>query len=561
MRRLSGLDAAFLALETPHSTGHVGGLSILDPSTASQELNLERLISVLEPRLALVPVMRQRLVDVPLGLDQPVWIDDEYFDVEYHIREIALPKPGNDEQLAEQVARIHARPLDRAKPLWETYLITGLEGDRMAIYTKLHHAAIDGVSGVEILALLFDLTPEPREVPLEDFNPRPAPSSLKLGGDALLKLVRRPLQATKIVSDALLSVPSLASMARPYIEGVLRRRDGQKDGDIINVAPTLAPPTPLNGEISPHRKFSFRTISLDEVKEIKNTFGCSVNDVVMALCAAGLRRWLEEHHALPDSPLVTLMPVSIRTEGDKAGDGGNKVSAMLVTVPTHLAEPLERLEATRTVTEVAKQSQAFIPQGLVDEVIDFAPPALTARAAKMYFASHVFNRVPPFNVVISNVPGPPVPVYAAGAQLLGHYPVSVVADGLALNLTVIGYNGGLHFGLTAARDRVPDVDRINDWIEEELATLLALAREEQRRQAERSVRRARLPPPLSGGARGLPRRPRPEEGQPRRRRRRPRPRRPLRRRPRRSGPRPRRGRHGRPQPRRPLRRRPPPGDR
>ncbi|MDO5504316.1 MAG: wax ester/triacylglycerol synthase family O-acyltransferase, partial [Actinomycetia bacterium] len=403
--------------------------------------------------------------------------------IEYHIREIALPKPGNDEQLAEQVSRIHARPLDRAKPLWELYLITGLSGGRMAIYTKLHHAAIDGVSGVEILSILFDLTPEPREVPAQDFAPRPAPSSLKLGGDALLKLVTRPLQATKIVSDALLSVPSLASMARPYVEGVLRRRDGQQDGEIINVAPTLAPATPLNGEISPHRKFSFRTVSLDDVKEIKNTFSCSVNDVVMAMCAAGLRRWLEEHQALPESPLITLMPVSIRTQGDKAGDGGNKVSAMLVTVPTHLADPLERLEATRSVTTVAKKSQAFIPQGLVDEVIDFAPPALVARAAKMYFASHVFNRVPPFNVVISNVPGPPVPVYAAGALLLGHYPVSVVADGLGLNLTVIGYNGGLHFGLTAARDRVPDVDRINDWIEDELAVLLALAREEQARQS------------------------------------------------------------------------------
>ncbi|MDO5502083.1 MAG: wax ester/triacylglycerol synthase family O-acyltransferase [Actinomycetia bacterium] len=495
MRRLTGLDAAFLALETPHSTGHVGGLSIVDPSTATQELNLERLTSVLEPRLGLVPVMRQRLVDVPFGLDQPVWIDDEYFDVEYHIREIALPKPGNDEQLAEQVARIHARPLDRAKPLWELYLITGLSGGRMAIYTKLHHAAIDGVSGVEILSILFDLTPEPREVPAQDFTPRPAPSSLKLGSDALLKLVTRPLQATKIVSDALLSVPSLASMARPYVEGVLRRRDGQQDGEIINVAPTLAPATPLNGEISPHRKFSFRTVSLEDVKEIKNTFGCSVNDVVMAMCAAGLRRWLEEHQALPESPLVTLMPVSIRTQGDQAGDGGNKVSAMLVTVPTHLGDPRERLEATRSVTSVAKKSQAFIPQGLVDEVIDFAPPALVARAAKMYFASHVFNRVPPFNVVISNVPGPPVPVYAAGAKLLGHYPVSVVADGLGLNLTVIGYNGGLHFGLTAARDRVPDVDRINDWIEEELAVLLALAREEQVARAAREAAPKRPPRP------------------------------------------------------------------
>lgn len=482
MRRLSGLDAAFLALETPHSTGHVGGLSILDPSTAPEELNLERLTRVLEPRLNLVPVFRQRLVDVPLGLDQPVWIDDEHFDIEYHIREIALPSPGNDAQLTEQVSRIHARPLDRAKPLWETYLITGLSGGRIALYTKVHHAAIDGVSGTELLTLLFDLTPEPREVPHQEFTPRPAPTSARLGRDALLKLAMRPFTATKIVTDAVMAVPSLAPLLRPVLDGVLRRGSGDKDGDVISVAPTLAPPTPLNGPISPHRKFSFLSVSLDEVKEVKNTFGCSVNDVVMTICAAALRRWLEEHKALPDRPLVSMMPVSIRTADDKAGEG-NKVSAMLVALPTHLEDPLERLRATQAVTKVAKYSQAFIPQGLVDEVVDFAPPALTARAAKVYFGSQLFNRVPPFNVVISNVPGPPIPVYAAGAQLLAHYPVSVITDGLALNMTVIGYLGQLHFGLVAARERVPDVDKINTWIAEELAALLALARAQQLAEA------------------------------------------------------------------------------
>lgn len=492
MRRLSGLDAAFLALETPSSTGHVGGLSIVDPSGAKHELDLERLISIMEPRLALVPVLRQRLVDVPLGLDQPVWIDDEHFDVEYHIREIALPKPGSDAQLAEQVARIHARPLDRAKPLWETYLITGLRKGRMAIYTKVHHAAVDGVSGTELLTLLFDLTPEPQEMPHSEFTPRPAPSSLRLGRDALLKLALRPFEATKLVTDAVVAVPSIAPMVKPYLNALLRRGSGDRDGDVIDVAPTLAPPTPLNGPITPHRKFSFRSVSLDDVKEVKNTFGCSVNDVVMSMCAAALRRWLEEHQALPERPLVTMMPVSIRTEDDKAPDG-NKVSAMLVSIPTHLADPLERLEATKAVTTVAKQNQAHIPQGLVDEAVDFAPPALVARAARMYFASHVFNRVPPFNVVISNVPGPPIPVYAAGAKLLAHYPVSVVADGLALNLTVIGYLGQLHFGLIAARERVPDVDRINDWIEEELATLLALARAEQARRVQEEEARKRAP--------------------------------------------------------------------
>jgi WS/DGAT/MGAT family acyltransferase len=499
MRRLSGLDAAFLALETPSSTGHVGGLSVLDPSTAAQDLDLERLIEVLEPRMALVPVLRQRLVDVPFGLDQPVWIDDEHFDIEYHVREIALPKPGRDAQLAEQVARIHSRPLDRAKPLWETYLITGLRKGRMALYTKVHHAAIDGVSGTELLTLLYDLTPEPREMPPADFTPRPAPSSLRLGRDALLKLAMRPFEATKLVTDAVLAAPSLTSVFKPYVKAALSRGSTGADGELIDVVSTLPPPTPLNGAISPHRKFSFRTLSLDEVKEVKNTFGCSVNDVIMSMCAAALRRWLEEHHALPESPLVSMMPVSIRTQGDRTGEG-NKVSAMLVAIPTHLEDPVERLAATRAVTTAAKQNQAFIPQGLVDEVVDFAPPALAARAAKVYFASHVFDRIPPFNVVISNVPGPPVPVYAAGAQLLAHYPVSVVADGLGLNMTVISYLGGLHFGLVAARERVPDVDRISDWLEEELATLLRLARAEQARRAAES---------RSGGTKGRKRPPRP----------------------------------------------------
>lgn len=492
MRRLSGLDAAFLALETPTSTGHVGGLSIVDPSTASEELNLQRLTSVLEPRLALVPVLRQRIAEVPFGLDQPVWIDDEHFDIEYHVREIALPKPGSDAQLAEQVARIHARPLDRAKPLWESYLITGLRKGRMALYTKVHHAAIDGVSGTELLTLLFDLTPEPPDMPVQEFTPRPAPSSMRLGRDALVKLARRPLEATKLVSDAVLAVPSIAPLVAPYVTSMLRRGSGERDGDLIDASPTLPPPTPLNGPITPHRKFSFRSVSLDEVKEVKNTFGCSVNDVVMAMCAAALRRWLEEHNALPDRPLVSMMPISIRAGGDATGHG-NKVSAMLVAIPTHLADPVERLEATRAVTSIAKHNQAFIPQGLVDDVVDFAPPALTARIAKMYFASHVFNRLPPFNVVISNVPGPPIPVYAAGAKLLAHYPVSVVADGLALNLTVIGYLGQLHFGLVAARERVPDVDRINDWIAEELATLLAAARAEQKRRSDAEAATSRAP--------------------------------------------------------------------
>ncbi|HEX2317419.1 MAG TPA: wax ester/triacylglycerol synthase family O-acyltransferase [Streptosporangiaceae bacterium] len=473
LQQLTGLDAAFLALETPKTTGHVGGLSVLDAKSAPEPLTLELLTSVMGERLPLVPVLRRKLLNVPLGLDQPYWIDDPDFDIEYHIREIALPRPGSQAQLTEQVARLHARPLDRSRPLWEIYLITGLAKKRAAVYTKIHHSAIDGVSGAELLTVLLDLKPEGREVPAaEPFTPARPPGLASMALLAATRLAWRPAQTVRVTNEMIRVMPTLAPTISSFVGGMLGLNRG--DGEIITTRLGSAPVTPFNGPITQHRRAAFRSLSLDSVKSIKNAFGVSVNDVVLAMSAGALRRWLADHRALPEAPLITMIPVSIR---DPASNGalGNKVSAMLAMLPTNIADPAERLVAVHAATELAKSQQATIPQGLVDQVSDFAPPALTARAARVVFATGLLHRVPPFNLTISNVPGPNVPVYLCGAQLLAHYPLSVITDGQGLNITVIGYLGQLHFGLTSCRELVPDIDAMAGYLTDELDLLLEAA--------------------------------------------------------------------------------------
>jgi diacylglycerol O-acyltransferase / wax synthase len=473
VQQLTGLDAAFLALETPKTTGHVGGVCVLDPRNAPEPLTLDRLTSVLGERLPLVPVLRRKLVNVPLGLDQPYWIDDPDFDIEYHIREIALPRPGSYAQLTEQVARLHARPLDRSRPLWEIYLITGLAKRRAAVYTKIHHSAIDGVSGTELLTVLLDLQPEGREVPpAEPFAPARPPGPVALAALAAARLAWRPVQTVRVTNEMIRVVPTLAPVLSSFVGGMLGLNRG--DGEVISTRLGSAPSTPFNGSITQHRRVAFRSLDLDQVKAVKNAFGVSVNDVVLAMCAGALRRWLADRSALPEAPLIAMIPVSIR---DPSSEGalGNKVSAMLAVLPTNVAEPAERLAVVHAATQLAKAQQASIPQGLVDHVSDFAPPALTARAARVVFATGLLNRLPPFNLTISNVPGPNVPVYLCGAKLLAHYPVSVITDGQGLNITVIGYLGQLHFGLVSCRELVPDIEAMADYLGEELAVLLEAA--------------------------------------------------------------------------------------
>jgi len=474
MRQLTGLDAAFLALETATSTGHVGGVCLLDPSGAPRPLDLAALSDVIEQRLPLVPVLRRKLLEVPLGLDQPYWVDDPDFDLEYHVRELALPAPGSEAQLTEQVARLHSRPLDRRRPLWEMYLITGLAQDRVAVYTKVHHAAIDGMSGAELLTVLLDLSPEGRPLPaVPDFEPEPPPNRAALAVRAAARLAWRPVQTVRLSGEFIRVVPTVAPVVSSLVGGLLGLNRG--DGEVLE-SPALgrAPATPFNRPITPHRRIAFRSVALDDVKYVKRTFDVSVNDVVMSMCAGALRHWLLDHDALPTSPLNAMIPVSVRDERSQ-GTLGNKVSAMLATVPTHLDDPAQRLAVTHEATKIAKSQQATIPQGLVDNISDFAPPALIARAARVVFATGLLHRLPPFNLCISNVPGPNIPVYLAGARLLAQYPVSVVTDGQGLNITVVGYLGQLHFGLVACRELVPDIENLAGYLVEELDLLLKAA--------------------------------------------------------------------------------------
>jgi diacylglycerol O-acyltransferase / wax synthase len=474
MQQLTGLDAAFLALETANSTGHVGGICILDPSGISVPLTLARLTEVLAARMPLVPVLRRKLLTVPLGLDQPYWVDDPNFDIEYHIREIALPRPGSDAQLTEQVARLHARPLDRSKPLWEIYLITGLARRRAAVYTKIHHSAIDGASGAELLTILLDLTPDGRELPApEPFVPAKPPGYAALTALAAARLAWKPVQTVRFTNELVRVLPTLAPALSNLVGGLLGLNRG--DGEVIPTAPGRAPATPFNRPITAHRRLALRSVDLDSVKAVKNAFGVSVNDVVMAMCAGALRHWLAGRDALPDIPLISMIPVSVRDPASKAAMG-NKVSAMLAALPTNVDDPAERVAVVHAATKIAKAQQAAIPQGLVDQVSEFSPPALTARAARVVFATGVLHRLPPFNLCISNVPGPNVPVYLCGAKLLAHYPVSVITDGQGLNITLVGYMGRLHFGLVSCRELVPDLDALADYLVAELAVLMKAAK-------------------------------------------------------------------------------------
>src|SRR5258707_1344578 len=473
MQQLTGLDASFLAFEPANSTGHVGGVSVLDPGDAPKPLTLARLTEVLGDRLQLVPVLRRKLLNVPLGLDQPYWIDDADFDIEYHVRELAVPSPGSDAQLCEQVARLHARPLDRSRPLWEIYLITGLARDRAAVYTKIHHSAIDGASGTELLTVLFDLDPGGRQLPAaKPFRPERRPSPAAMATLAATRLAWRPVQTVRVANELMRVLPTLAPAVSTLVGGLLGL--GRGDGAVIPTMPGRAPATPFNKPITAHRRFAFPGGDLARIKTGKKTLRVSVHDLVKAKCAGAPRRWLAGHDTLPATPLIAMIPVSIRDPASK-GALGNKVSAMLATLPTHVIDPDQRLQIVHAATKIAKAQQAAIPQGLVDQISDFAPPALAARAARVVFATGLLHRLPPFNICISNVPGPNVPVYLCGARLLAHYPVSVITDGQGLNITLVGYLGQLHFGLVSCRELVPDIDTLAGYLVEELDLLLKAA--------------------------------------------------------------------------------------
>lgn len=483
MRQLTALDAQFLNVETPTTVGHVGSLILLDPGTAPDGTwDLESVRAVFEPRLHLAAPLRQRLVEVPLGLGRPYWVDDPHFDLEFHLRELALPAPGTHAQLGEQVARIHARPLDRTRPLWEAYVITGVEGGRSAFYSKIHHAAIDGVSGAEIIETIMDRTIEPRQVEPEiaPFVPRVMPSTVDLVRRGLQQMAVDPVEILRTVPKSLKYVDQLPGAANipgtrlmSRTAGAVGRLLGDPQRDRPDPRDLKPPRTPLNGAITAHRRFAFGSLPLEDVKTVKNHFGMTLNDVVMALTASALRRWLLDHDALPETPLVAAVPVSIRAR-DQKGTLGNQVSVMLAELPTHLRDPRERLDRMRIAMLEAKRAFQAVPASILQDLSTLVPTALSGLAARALFRLATVPGLM-FNLFVSNVPGPPFPLYIAGARVEGIYPVSAVTDLTGgLNITLFSYNGSLDFGLIACREMVPDVWHLIGYLQDAMAEMLAL---------------------------------------------------------------------------------------
>jgi diacylglycerol O-acyltransferase len=478
LRQLTGLDAQFLALESPRQTGHVGALAVLDPSTRPNgRLELDDVHGMIAERLPLLPPFRWRLKPVPFGLDYPYWIDDPEFDLEYHVRELAIPPPPTDEKLAEQVARIFARPLDRARPLWELYLIHGLQDGNVGLLTKIHHAAVDGMSGAEILSVLLDLSPEGREAPPPvNGAGDQEPGALEMLARGLIGAPRyfeRVIRAVPSTLPNLEDTPILGDIPGAPTLGRLSARAARtlrgRPSRMLERTNLVPPRTSFNGRVSAHRRFAFGRLSLDEVKAVKNEHGCTVNDVVVAICAGAVRRWLIEHDELPETPLVAQIPVSVRTD-EQFGTYGNRIGMLAAPIFTNEPDPVERLRLTHEALRTAKERHKALPAQLLQDATQFIPPAVFARASQVTF-SLAATRRPMWNLVVSNVPGPQFPLYCVGAQMVAHYPVSVITDGLGLNITVMSYCGNLDVGIVADREQMRDVWQLIGWLRESLAEL------------------------------------------------------------------------------------------
>lgn len=492
VRQLSGIDVSFLNMETPTTFGHVSSLNLYDPTSAPGGAGLEATKQLLLERMDQLAPFRRRLVEVPLGLDLPYWIEDPDFDIDFHVRHHAVPPPGTPQQLAEIVSRIIARPLDRARPLWELYVIEGVDGGRLiAQLTKVHHATIDGASGAMMLAAILDTDPEfrPSGEPAP-WQPEAVPSDAELLRITAREYLRRPEKmvrlsvrtlrelATSTQSGGLRALADLAAQPMPGPVGrVVRQRLRSQYGTDTDqppaLPPTSAPRTPWNRPISRHRRFAYTTIPLERAKAVRRAVGCTFNDVVMALCSGTLRRYLEHHGCLPDEPLVAMVPVSVRS-GDEDDTYQNRVSGLLADLATNEPDPARRLHRVRQSMDAAKAGFAAIPAETLQDFTQFAPPAVAARAMRMYSRLRIADRMnPPFNLIISNVPGPPYPLYSAGARLEHFYPVSAVADGQGLNMTVQSYCGNLDFGFVACRDLVPDLWLMTELLHESLDELVA----------------------------------------------------------------------------------------
>ncbi len=458
MKRLTGLDAAFLYLENPTNHMHVAMTMVVDPSTVPGGYSFENVKEFIRGRLHLVPPFRQRLVEVPLNLAHPVWIEDPDFDLDFHIRRIGCPAPGGRRELGEMAGQIASTPLDRSRPLWELWIIEGLKQDRIGVVTKVHHSAIDGASGAELMVHLFDLEPEPPDQPpAVEREPEQVPTDLELLGHAAASRFRKTVALPKLLGETVQAVNRV-------VQG---RRDPERN---VGAAPLSAPNTSWCGPLSPLRTVGFARVPLEEVRALKTAFGCTVNDVVLGLCAGTLRSYMLDRGELPDEPLVAACPVSVRDDG--AQTGGNKVSAMFTTLDTHLADAGERIRAIQACTVGAKEEHQAVGADMLQNWAEYAAPNTFNLASRLYSSWGLAGSHRPIhNVIISNVPGPNFPLYYAGAEMVAAYPMGPVMEGVGLNITVFSYHGSVDFGFMVDRELVPDVWNMADRVKDALVEL------------------------------------------------------------------------------------------
>lgn len=444
MERLSGMDATFLYVETQAGHMHVAMVGIYDVSTMPDGYSFEKFREHIRSRLHLVPPFRRRLVEVPFQFHHPVWIEDPEFDLDNHVRRTVAPAPGGRRELAQVASEIASVPLDRSRPLWEAWVIEGLKHDRVGFVCKVHHAAIDGASGAEIMTALYDLEPnpaptEPQEVPAEH-----VPGNVELLSYAAMSKVKRLTNAVPLVSRTVRSastlVGSIIDKSKPH-----------------GAVPLTAPHTPFNLSIGSKRTTSFARIPLDETRAVKDALGVKVNDVILEICSGTLRRYLELHDALPEESLIAVCPVSVRVEEER-NQQGNKVSAMFASLATQIDDPAERLEAIRKSTEGAKEDHKALGARTLTDWAEWAAPRTFGLAARTYSSMGLADHHRPIhNLVISNVPGPPFPLYLAGAELVAAYPMGPIMDGAGLNITVLSYRNHVDIGFLADADLVPDI--------------------------------------------------------------------------------------------------------